>query len=214
MGDYDSDEDESQYSKLRYANVPTSMFVSGWDDDNDSIEDDKNPEDSIERMILWTVNKNKINEIREILKLHPDVVNAVDSDGYTPLHQACYNNFIDVAKLLLEYKGNPNARTHFGWTPLHSACKWNNAECAQLLLQHGADLNSGSEGLQTPLHVSATVSNCRSTVTVLLLSHNINAQAVNNSEETAAEIARRSGLTYPVFEMGNTAYDYHTGLID
>lgn len=165
-------------------------------------------------MILWAVNENKMSEVKEILSLDPEAVTAIDDDGYTPLHRACYNNFEDIAKLLLQYKADPNAKTNMGWTPLHSACKWSNAQCALLLLQHGANVNAQSDGLQTPLHITATVSNCRNTATVLLMDRNINANALNNSEETACDIALRSGLSGPIFEMGHSAYDVETGLID
>ncbi|XP_017061698.1 ankyrin repeat domain-containing protein 49 [Drosophila ficusphila] len=215
MGDYDSDDEKSQVEKLRYAKVPRGMFVSGWDDDADElIEEDKNPQSSIERMILWAVNENRISEVREILRLDADTVNSKDNDGYTPLHRAAYNNFVDMAKLLLQYRADPNARTELGWTPLHSACKWNNADCAHLLLQFGADVNAESEGKQTPLHITATVSNCRNTATVLLLDRNIMPCKENNSEELASVIARRTGMSFPIFECGEEAYDCETGLID
>ncbi|KAH8325040.1 hypothetical protein KR074_003796 [Drosophila pseudoananassae] len=215
MGDYDSDDEKSQVEKLRYAKVPRGMFVSGWDDDADElIEEDKNPQSSIERMILWAVNENRISEVREILRLDADAVNARDNDGYTPLHRAAYNNFVDMAKLLLQHRADPNARTELGWTPLHSACKWNNADCAHLLLQFGADINAESEGQQTPLHITATVSNCRNTATVLLLNRYIQARKENNSEELASVIARRTGMSFPIFEIGDEAYDCETGLID
>ncbi|KAH8395506.1 hypothetical protein KR215_011467 [Drosophila sulfurigaster] len=215
MGDYDSDDEKSQIEKLRNVKVPKGMFVSGWDDDSDElIQEDKNPQASIDRMILWAVNENRISEVREILELDGDTVNARDDDGYTPLHRACYNNFVDIAKLLLQYQANPNARTELGWTPLHSACKWNNADCAQLLLQFGADVNAESDGQQTPLHITSTVSNCRNTATVLLLDRNIEARKENNSEETAAVIARRNGMSYAIFESSHEAYDCNTGLLD
>lgn len=38
-------------------------------------------------MILWAVNENKIDEVREVLRINPEAVNAVDNDGYTPLHR-------------------------------------------------------------------------------------------------------------------------------
>ncbi|KAH8244271.1 ankyrin repeat domain-containing protein 49 [Drosophila bipectinata] len=215
MGDYDSDDEKSQVEKLRYAKVPRGMHVSGWDDDADElIEEDKNPQSSIESMILWAVNENRISEVREILRLDADAVNARDNDGYTPLHRAAYNNFVDMAKLLLQHRADPNARTELGWTPLHSACKWNNADCAHLLLQFGADINAESEGQQTPLHITATVSNCRNTATVLLLNRYIQARKENNSEELASVIARRTGMSFPIFEIGDEAYDCETGLID
>lgn len=149
-----------------------------------------------------------------ILARNPSCKDAVDEDNYTPLHRACYGNHVDIAKILLRYGADVNARTEYEWTPLHSAVKWSNAECAALMVQHGSDVNALSQGEQTPLHIAATVSNCRETAMTLLMESNIDASIRNNSNETAADIARRTGLTYPVFEMGHSAYTVDTGLID
>jgi len=119
-----------------------------------------------------------------------------------------------MEKLLIQYKADINAKTALGWTPLHSACKWSQAESVALLLQHGADVNAESEGLQTPLHIAATVSNCRDVVYTLFMSPHIKPDALNNTEETAAMIARRTGLSYPIFAMGHPAYKANVGLID
>lgn len=140
--------------------------------------------------------------------------NATDDDGYTPLHRACYSNHVDIAKLLIQYGADVNARTNDQWTPLHSAAKWSNAECVALLLQHGADVNALSEGQQNPLHIAATVSNCRRTAMTIMLERNFDGAALNNSAETANEIARRTGATYPIFEMNHKAFKVETGLID
>lgn len=122
------------------------MFVSGWEDPDDLIEEDQDPQASLERQILWAATENLTQIVEEILKKRPDLVNAVDRDGYSPLHKACYNNNYELAQLLLRYKANINSLTEFKWTPLHSACKWNNARMAALVLQHGADVNAFSEG--------------------------------------------------------------------
>lgn len=127
-------------------NVKPGMFVSGWDDPDDLIEEDTNPEATIESQLLRAATENHIEIVEEILKRNPDLVNAKDRDGYSPLHKACYNDNLDMAKVLLRYKADPNSRTEFKWTPLHSACKWNNAKAAALILQHGADINALSEG--------------------------------------------------------------------
>lgn len=139
---------------------------------------------------------------------------SVDEDGYTPLHRAAYSNNVDIARILVQYGANVNARTEYEWTPLHSAVKWSNAECAAFLLQHGSDVDAVSQGQQTPLHISATVSNCRETAMTLLMEPNCNTGALNNSAETAAEIARRTGLSHPVFGMGHSAFTVETGLVD
>lgn len=138
---------------------------------------------------------------------------STDEDGYTPLHRAAYNNNVEIAKLLIQYGSNVNSRTLMRWTPLHSAAKWANAECIALLLQHGADINAESEGQQTPLHIAATVSNCRRTALTLMINEKVMPAAINNSNETAADLARRTGLTYPIFEMGHQAYTVNTIII-
>lgn len=152
--------------------------------------------------------------VDSILIKDPTCKDSKDDDGYTPLHKACYNNHVDIAKLLIQYGADVNARTELQWTPLHSAAKWSNAECVALLLQHGADVNAGSEGLQNPLHIAATVSNCRPTAMTLLMDERFDAAAKNNSDETPGDIARRTGLTFPIFEMGHSAFTVDTGLID
>ncbi|XP_058451544.1 ankyrin repeat domain-containing protein 49 [Malaya genurostris] len=194
--------------------TPKGMFVSGWDDPDDLIEEDKNPEASLERLFLWAAGENKLDVVEEVINKKPTVITAIDSDGYTALHKACYNNNQAMAELLLAHGADPNARTELGWTPLHSACKWNNAGCAALLLQHGADINAVSQGDQTPLHVTATVSNSRNTLITLLMDERIKPDLKNNSNETAADIARRSGDMLPLFKMAQSALTVETGILD
>lgn len=160
------------------------------------------------------MNESMYEVVKSILIRDRSCKDAKDEDGYTPLHRACYNNNVEIAKLLIQYGADVNARTEFEWTPLHSAARWSNAECVALLLQYGADVNALSEGSQNPLHIAATVSNCRRTAMTLMLDDKIKPATLNNSNETAAEIARRTGLTFPVFEMGHSAFTVDTGLID
>lgn len=39
----DSDESMDQLEKLRFADVKPGMFVSGWEDPNDEVFEEKNP---------------------------------------------------------------------------------------------------------------------------------------------------------------------------
>lgn len=65
-------------------------------------------------------------------------MNAVDSEGRTPLHLAasCYA-FRDSILLLIDAGSDINALDHKGRTPLDIAC--NNDACATLLKAHGAE---------------------------------------------------------------------------
>ncbi|KAL1396799.1 hypothetical protein pipiens_010256 [Culex pipiens pipiens] len=198
----------------KMSKTPRGMFVSGWDDPDDLVEEDTDPQASLERLALWAAGEDKLEVLTEVLTKKPSVVHAIDEDGYTALHKACYNNNTAMVELLLRYGAKPNARTELGWTPLHSACKWNNAECVALMLQHGADINAISQGDQTPLHIAATVSNCRSTLVTLLMDDRVRPGLVNNSNETAAAIAKRSGLSHALFEMGHPGYTVEMGMLD
>lgn len=170
--------------------------------------------ETLHKEILWATGEGKADLVESILMRDITTKDSRDEDGYTPLHRAAYSNNVEIARILIQYGADVNAKTEYGWTPLHSAVKWSNAEVAAFLLQHGADVNALSDGQQTPLHIAATVSNCRETAMTLLMEPNCNAAALNNSNETAAEIARRTGLSYPLFEMGHTAFTVETGLVD
>lgn len=163
---------------------------------------------------MWAAGEDKNEIVEDILSKDPSLVHATDRDGYTPLHKACYNNSYELAQLLLKYKADPNRKTEFQWTALHSACKWNNAKLAALVLQHDADINATSEGDQTPLHITTSVSACRDTLVTLFMNPKLNPNLKNNSDETAVQIARRTGLTFPLFDMVHPALKVETGLID
>lgn len=211
---HDVEDAISKFEKIKVPECKRGMFVSGWDDPDDLVEEDTNPEASDERLILFAAEKGDLEVVRKILEHNPEAVKARDKDGYTPLHRAAYENHKEVAELLLSYKADINAKTEFGWTPLHSACKWNHPDMVALLLQHDADINALSDGNQTPLHIAATVSDCRETMVALLMDDRVKPELLNNSEETAFAIARRTGTTYPVFEMHKKGVYVETGLID
>lgn len=58
------------------------------------------------------------------------------------------------------------------------------------------------------------VSSCRDTLVTLFMNSNINPEIMNNSNEKAYQIAKRTGLSFPLFDMVNTALFVKTGIID
>jgi ankyrin repeat domain-containing protein 49 len=217
MDSEDSDECNDVVAELNNIDinkVKPDMFVSGWEDPNDDVNEDQNPQATPERHILWAASENKIDIVEMLLKENPELVHCKDNDGYTPLHKAAYNDNYEMAMLLLKYNADPNARTQLLWTPLHSALKWNNTKCAALLLQNGSDINALSEGNQTPLHVACSVTDCQKSLITLFMEPNLKLNLENNSEEKASDLAKRSGLCYPLFKMAHTAFTVETGLIE
>ena len=93
-------------------------------------------------------------EIRDLLNKEPSLLNAFNSDGWTPLHLACYFGQVDSAKLLLSLGAdlhakakNPNENM-----PLHAAVANKQIQAVDLLLTKGADVNAKQSGGWTSLH--------------------------------------------------------------
>lgn len=87
---------------------------------------------------------NGRSEAVEILLTFPDNkvnVNIGDNHGRTPLHWACFGQYLDIVKKLLSIPEiDPNITDEYGYTPLYSvAGEEANPEIFKVLLSAGAD---------------------------------------------------------------------------
>ncbi|KAF5300704.1 hypothetical protein FQA39_LY11066 [Lamprigera yunnana] len=177
------------------------FLVSGWDDDLQDYDVEQNPHATTRKEILWAAEKGNLDVVKKLVELDPSLMSVVDSDGYSPLHRACYNNNLDIVLYLLEHGADVSVKTLVQWQPLHSACQWNNHACVSYLLQYGADVNALTEGGQTPLHIAASNSRSHQTVQLLLMHPYIQPNIKNKVNETAYDIAKRSFKYYNMFDM-------------
>uniref|UniRef100_A0A1B6CFN9 Uncharacterized protein n=1 Tax=Clastoptera arizonana TaxID=38151 RepID=A0A1B6CFN9_9HEMI len=198
MSDNDSD-DLGELPKV-LENIPRG-FVSGWDDDNDDIDDEPNPHETPYKEILWAAENGNLNVVKALIESDSSLVNITDKDGYTPLHRACYNNHVEVVEYLLKNGADHCARTIDNWQPLHSACKWNSAKSAAKLLSFGANVNAISKGGLTPLHLAAGNSYAKECIELLLMNDDIDPDIKNEANERAVDIALRSGRYGQLFEI-------------
>ncbi|CAM6053225.1 unnamed protein product [Sphagnum tenellum] len=76
-----------------------------------------------------------------------DVTKANEATGNTPLLYACSGGQLDVVRLLLEMKADPNQVGAAGLTPLTEVCIRGNYDIAKLLLSYGADREKGVRGV-------------------------------------------------------------------
>ncbi|TLF28514.1 MAG: hypothetical protein FCO83_00120 [Spiroplasma sp. WSS] len=67
-------------------------------------------------------------------------INEKDNSGNTPLHYACFHNFLETADLLIKYGANINAKNNSDNTPLHYAIMSNaDLKFINLLINKGAN---------------------------------------------------------------------------
>jgi len=71
-----------------------------------------------------------------------------------PLHSAAASQSLEIARLLLEHKADPNARQDDDFTPLQGAAQNGQVEMAELLLSYGADLHAVQAQGQTALSIA------------------------------------------------------------
>ena len=100
--------------------------------------------------------------VESLLKSNIDVNIRGTEKGDTPLNEACFNNDIELVKLLIEYGADINVKeisdsSHMPRSPLMSACFVGFEDAAKLLISKGADINYIMNGDYTALGESLMV---------------------------------------------------------
>lgn len=105
--------------------------------------------------IIKAAKAGDLAKVRALVGTDASLVNALDSDGSTPLHCATWKGHVEVVTFLLNADANVNSHNqneHWGTTPLHAAAHANQATIAQLLIDRGAEVNAQDINGQTPMH--------------------------------------------------------------
>ena len=114
-------------------------------------------------------------------------LNAKDSDGWTSLHCATYNDASAAAKVLLENGAQVNAQDNNGATPLHCATYNDASVTAKVLLENGAQVNAQDNNGATPLYYAAY--NDASAIAQVLLANGAQVNAQDNNGWTPLSVA-------------------------
>jgi len=97
----------------------------------------------------------KLKSIQKILDegQNPNIQTKISY--YTPLMFACINNDVNLVKLLLKYKADPNIKNSSGSTSFMFACHNGNIEIIKLLLKKYKNINDRNYVTSfTPLYIA------------------------------------------------------------
>ncbi len=133
-------------------------------------EDDKRDSEERKRKeFLDSLNKRDLEQTKRLLLSGTYIDVPLNAVGWTALHVAVENYYVDLALLLLEHGADPSRRDFSGVTPLHLAIDVEADSASQqapveygkrnvptrdmtvLLLEHGADRNARTEKEETPM---------------------------------------------------------------
>jgi len=123
------------------------------------------------------VGLSNIAKIEELLKANPECVNEYNDRGQTPLLMWINpSRNLDVIKLLLEHKADPNApmKDFSKETPMHMACQWGLSDVVELLLEKGANPRCRDHDGATPIFFAAGGNHAQIVKRLLGLGINVN----------------------------------------
>lgn len=115
---------------------------------NDDLE-------AISNKFFALIMMGKVNEVEEMLKDYPPLLNYQNDVGDTWLHFASSVGSTEIAASLIRFGCELNTKTNGGQTALHFACMSNSAGVAKLLVNAGCDTEALNEKVLTPFQLAA-----------------------------------------------------------
>jgi uncharacterized protein len=118
-------------------------------------------------------------------------VNSLSSDGFAPLHLACFFRQPEAAQVLLAAGADPNAVSTHRISIIHSAAASRDSALVKLVLAAGADPNVQQQGGYTALQSAAMHNNVE--MIQALLKAGADRSIRNDEGLTAAEMGLKAG---------------------
>jgi hypothetical protein len=141
-----------------------------------------------------------VEDLKTLLNKTPEVINAKNENGFTPLILACYKGNFPVAKFLIENSKTINTSSDMG-TPLMAATYKGQTELVKLLLENKANPNIADGNGTTPLIYAAMFGN--TDILNLLLKYKADKTHKDKDGKTAFEFAVFSGNQEIINQLKN-----------
>ena len=131
--------------------------------------------------------------VDELLNGQSGLVNSYSSDGWTPLHLACFFGQPAMAEALIARGASVDARSRNAMqnTPLHAAAGGRCRDAVRALIEHGAGVNARQEGGWTALHAAAQNGDVDMVQLLIAAGADIRARAGN--QQNAMDLALTKG---------------------
>ena len=134
------------------------------------------------------------NVVHALLSDSQCLVDTKGQDGYTALHYSCRSGHVDIARTLVDYKANVNARTDSGDTPLTLAARHGYDNVVHVLLSDSQCLvDAKCQDGYTALHYSCKYAYGCANMVRTLVNHKANVNARTDSGDTPLTLAVRHG---------------------
>ncbi len=138
-----------------------------------------------------------VEQIKFLFKSSPDLVNATDEKGMTPLHIAAGKKQTNAAQVLLALGAKVNVRADSGVTPLHIAVRRGDTDMTRLLLANRASANVRDSFDTSPLLLAVLLTEQPEQVKLLLANRaevNVRNRAGNTPLGEAARIGNAAAV--------------------
>ena len=142
-------------------------------------------------LLFDAISNNNINEVKRFIRKNANLNSQIANTKVTPLHLAVQKGNLDIVKILLEAKADPNLASIDGATPLHLAALSGNLGVVEALLKADAKPNLAMNDGYTPLHLALQKGNLG--VVKVLLKAKANPNLVMNDNITPLHLAIQIG---------------------
>src|SRR5690606_30868291 len=139
-----------------------------------------------QKNIFDVARSGSIEELKALISINPDTINALNENGYTPLTLAAYSANDTVALYLVGKVKDINGSSKFG-TPLTAAVFKGRTDIAEALLNAQANPNIADANGTTPLHYAIMMGEEK--IIKLLVDANADVTAKDNRGKTAMDYA-------------------------
>ncbi|XP_068927801.1 ankyrin repeat and SOCS box protein 3 isoform X4 [Petaurus breviceps papuanus] len=126
----------------------TKILLEAGADANETTLEETTP-------LFLAVENGHLDVVKLLLRHGADVNGSHSLCGWNALHQAAFQEYTELIKLLLKKGANKECQDDFGITPLFVAAQYGKLESLNVLISSGANVNCQAMDKATPLFIAA-----------------------------------------------------------